>query len=384
MRESAGSASSQALKPRRLANLIRKRWWLVIPLLFFVTVMAVAGVGGYIVGTETRERNRIAQSQADLQEQFDLGVQDLLGGRYELARQRFEYILNINPDYPGAVELLSRSLEALNQPTITATFAPTPTSDLKPSPTVSSETLEGRLQNAKSELESGNIDTAIEHLVTLIALDPSFHRQEVDDLLYTALRTRGLDKIWSGRQEPGIYDLTLAEQIAPLDNQAASWKRSAAFYLFANSYFGLDWALSTQYFSQICQAGIWDGCFKYARSAWGYADQLFLEDEDPCAAVVQYDAALLTMPNVGPPPTATKVAEACLTATAEPPTSTVTATGSPEVTTLTPTLTTSPAAQTATATSTQVPAGATNTATVSPTPTVSPTSSATPSPSPTP
>jgi hypothetical protein len=173
--------------------------------------------------------------------------------------------------------------------------------------------------------------------------------------------------------------------VAALDSQAASWRRSAAYYLFANSYFGLDWALSTQYFAEICTAGVWDACFKYARSAWEYADQLF-KDEDPCAAVPQYEASLLTLEDAGKAPTATEAFDVCLTATAQSPTptatldltTTATPTGTLTGPTFTPTVTPTgapPATPTPTATLGDTP---TPTATATPTTTDTPTATDTP------
>ena len=62
-------------------------------------------------------------------------------------------------------------------------------------------------------------------------------------MMASSLRNRGMDNFYATRLEQGIYDLALAERFGPLDSQAVSWMNSAAFFIYANSYFGLDWSL---------------------------------------------------------------------------------------------------------------------------------------------
>ena len=299
----------------------RPRWWLWLAgIAAFGTVVVLAGaLTGYASGLGKRAARQQSEQGAAQREQFDLGVLDLLGGRYELAKQRFEYILSVDPSYSGALELLEEARAALNQPTLTPVPSSTPTLDVTPTATLDLSSLDGLVEAARAANNRGDWNTAIEILVTLIGEAPTHRRGEVNELLYAALRNRGLEKIWAGDREQGIYDLALAERLTALDGQAQSWRSTAGFYSFANSYFGLDWPLSTEYFAQICAAGIWDGCFKYARSAWEYADLLFKE-ADPCGAVVQYDASLLTLDRPDGPPTATEAFNICLTATAVTPT----------------------------------------------------------------
>lgn len=353
---------------------VRSRRWLVWfagIVLLGMTVLAGGALSGYAAGLSARDQRELGERGLVSQEQFDLGVQDLLEGRYELARQRFAYVLEIEPENTVARELLGEALIALDQPTPTPSLTPSPTLDISPTPTLDLNSMDGLFASAQAAHGQGDWDSAAEILVTLMAEAPDFRPAEVDQLLFSVLRNRGLEKIWAGDQEQGIYDLTLAERLFALDNQAASWRRSAAFYLFANSYFGLDWEKATQNFSQICTAGIWDGCYKYARSAWEYGKKL-MEAEDPCAAVVQYDASLRTRDDAGNAPTATEAFDICLTATAPAPTATITPTLDLTITVI-PTATVAGPTLTPTFTGTPGP-------TASPTETSTPTPTATPTP----
>lgn len=359
-----------------------RRRWLLLALGaagIGATVVAAGALTGYAAGLDQRQAQRSTEQAAAVQEQFDLGVNDMLEGRFEQARQRFAYIVEVDPEYPGARELLGDALVALNQPTATQTATPTPTVNITPSATPDLGSYDGMLASAQAATSQGNYDAAMDLLITLIAEAPEYRRSEVNQLLYTTLRNRGLEKIWRGDQEQGIYDLTLASRLGALDSQAQSWRNSAAFYLFANSYFGLDWGLATQYFADLCGAGVWDACFKYARSAWEYADLLVTENEDPCAALGFYDASTFTRQDLAQPPTATEAAALCLTATAPAVTATptldLTTTATPTLGPSTTPTNTGTGAPSPTATST-----ATAGPTATPTPTATHTSTATPTP----
>jgi len=311
----------------KLRRWLRGYWWaLVFPTLLLVGVVGAAFFG-YQDGVKAREAARVTAELQSIDDQFDRGVEDLLAGRYDLAIQRAEYILSISPEHEAAVGLLDLALEALNQPTRTPpppeTATPAP-----PTPTPDLSSLQGILDSARTAADSEDYDTAISLCLELRGRDPEYALADVNDLLYDALRNRGFSTILSGDLEQGIYDLNLAERFRPLDDQAASWRRSAAYYLYANSFIGLEWSQAYQSFADLCAAGIWDSCFKYAVSARSFGDEL--QEEDPCAALVPYEQSLVTLPDDELVPTATNVAERCLTATASLPTET--ATGTLEVT----------------------------------------------------
>jgi tetratricopeptide (TPR) repeat protein len=324
-----------------------KYWWLIMFPLFAAVVLYIGGYSGYQKGLVARTHAQSTDEAQSLLEQFNLGVEDLTAGRFELAQQRAEYILSVDPDNEAAIGLLDLALRALNRPTLTPTLEVTPTVTT-PTPTPDLSSIENTFSEASAAINRGDWDVALSLLIKLRAENPDYHSDEVDNLMFTGLRNRGLERILSGFLEQGIYDLSLAENFEPLDNQALSWRRSAEFYLFANSFIGLDWAQAYQWFSQLCGAAIWDSCYKFAISAHGYGDNL-VATEDPCGAVVPYDESLLTFFNDDLVPTATEAAVLCMTATAPTPTETPT----PEETiTLTPDVTIT---QTPTETSTPTP-----------------------------
>jgi len=322
-RATASPQQPSAPPPRR--GLPRSAVVLIGLGVFAVLVLTIATLTGISAGRQRGALSTDEMFARAAQEQFDLGVEDLLATRYELARQRFDYVLQINPDYPGASELLGRALAALELPTpMPVPTGPPPT----PTPTLDVSSLQALFDQAQASLGQEGWTTALEALITLRGRDISYRGPEIDALMSVALARLGVDEILRGLHEQGIYHLTLAERFGPLDGNAIAWRNSAAFYTAANAYFGLDWAESARLFGQICSARTWDSCRKYARSALEYG-HLLLATGDPCGAAIQYDQSLRTFSNDALEPTAEFAANSCLTATAGTPTPTQTETPTP-------------------------------------------------------
>lgn len=367
-----GSGDTQPIKTRPHQRRPRRRWiWIAAPALVLI-MLAVSILTGYYQGLAEREQASVENAAQVAQDQFDKGLEDLLAGNYALAQQRFEYVLSLDPQFPGASDFLNQALAAMNQPTATASPLASPT----PTETPDFSSFEGMFGSAQSAFAREDWDTALEILIRLRGEDPEYRLAEVNQMMDVALRNRGMQKLFAGDLEQGIYDLNLSERFSALDGQAASWRRSAAFYIFADSYFGLDWPLATEYFAQVCEANIWGACTKYGQSAKEYASQLAEEGEDPCLAVYYYEIAFGYVQAGEAGPTATEVFKRCETATAPAPTASTTPTsGTPTPTatfapgataTFTPSQTSGPSA-TPTNTSTGSPATSTATSTTPPT-----------------
>jgi len=375
--ERASQGSEARTRPGSLQSAFRKYWWILLFPVFLLIVLGVAVYTGYQSGSEQREIQVREQESLALLDQFNLGVEDLTAGRYDLAKQRAEYILSVDPDNEAAIGLLDLALKALNQPTITPTPLITPTKTT-PTATPDLSTVENHYEAAAAAVGRGDWSAALDLLIDLRAEHPDYRTEEVNQMVYTALRNRGFEKILQGNQEQGIYDLSLAERFAPLDNQAASWRRSAEFYLFANSYVGLDWSQAYRWFSDLCGAAIWDSCYKFAISARSYAD-LLVATQDSCNALLLYEQSLITLYDSSLVGTATEAANLCLTATAATPTETPTLEGT-ETETPTATATNGEVEITPSVTPTPTPSPAGSTSTPTPSQTASLTPTVTPSP----
>jgi Tfp pilus assembly protein PilF len=79
---------------------------IILSLLALLVLAATSAFGGYLSGIQRRTSFEATQVTSKVDEQFQLGVKDLQAGRYELARQRFEYVINLDPGYPGVTRIL--------------------------------------------------------------------------------------------------------------------------------------------------------------------------------------------------------------------------------------------------------------------------------------
>jgi hypothetical protein len=142
-------------------------------------------------------------------------LEDFEAGRDELARQRFQWVLEHNPSYPGAADRLADIMFRMG---ITASPTPQPTPTLTPTPDTRSR--DQLYESGKQLMAAGQWTEAIETLLKLRKDAPDFHTVEVDGWLYIAFRYRGIEKIKQADLEGGTYDLALAERFGPLDVEA--------------------------------------------------------------------------------------------------------------------------------------------------------------------
>jgi hypothetical protein len=75
-------------KSRPILSGVRKYWWVILFPLFTFIVVGISALSGYRSGLEERQNNEVEQEALTLLEQFNLGVEDLTAGRYDLAKQR--------------------------------------------------------------------------------------------------------------------------------------------------------------------------------------------------------------------------------------------------------------------------------------------------------
>lgn len=307
--EQANAPKSDPAPAHRAKPRILRFVWLLIPL-----SILLAAAGGYFTGTRQGQQEHLETVGQTTDEQYQLALEDLAAGRYDLARQRLEYISRLDPAYPGVPEKLAEALVELNAPTQAPTPIVTPTPNLAP--------IEEMFDQAQAAFDQEDWSLAMETLIALRAKEPDYRSIEVDRLLFLCLRNRGVFRIeQEGRLEEGIYDLSRAELFGPLDRDANNWREWARLYLLANSYMGVEWGQAAYHFSQLYLIAPYlkgDTYLKYAQAAQAYGDQLY-DGADSCAAQDQYQQSLNAWNNEMLQPTATKAAKACMTATAPKP-----------------------------------------------------------------
>ena len=329
-------------KSKKKFPIVRFLLWVVL----FCGLVSIAVVLGGLIGARSTAQSQhstaTAFSKTSLNEQFDLALQDISENRFEVARQRLEYVIGQDPSYPGVTEKMAEVMSILYATATPTPPAPTetatPTRDLRP--------VEDLFKQAQSLVAAQKWTEAIDTLIALRQADPAYQTARIDGMLFISLRQRGVDKIWKdGDLEGGIYDLALAARFAPLDVQANSSRELARLYVIGSSFWEVLPDQAIIYFSQVAAAapGLrdlsgWTASARYREVLIQYGDQLAAKKEW-CTAQQQYELAL-SMGSDGAlqekannaaiqcsPPTGTP------TATGESPTATVPSYASPTSTT---------------------------------------------------
>jgi tetratricopeptide (TPR) repeat protein len=297
--------------PARPARVARSLWLLGLSLAcILLGVIGAAAYAGYQAGLSEHETQARATQAVELQLQYDLGVADLAAGRYELAAERFTYIVQRDPNYPGAAEKLAEARQAMQI---------TPSVATSPPPTPSADPAE-IFALAERYYAENNWDGVITQVALLHTLDPNYEALQADQLLFEALRHRGVERIQGDAMEAGISDLNQAEAYGPLDAEAANLRLWATYYLAAQSYWGVNWEQTVGILQELhlLAPNFRDTSSKLYQATLNYAAQLSAAG-DACGAAAQYAnaQALLADPGVAEAQ-ATAQANCLLTPTATP------------------------------------------------------------------
>jgi len=234
-------------KPSRVA------FW--ISLLVLISALGLGTTAGYNEGVRERVNAQKTSVAKSLGEQFALVQQDFDAGRYDVARQRLEYILQQDASYPGAAAKLA---DVLVKQSITPTPVPTDTPTITPTPDLRSQ--EAIFAQAQQQAQDKDWTGLLGSLDSLRKADPTYKVIQVDGWYYTALRNRGVDQIMgqgayakTTNMEGGIYDLTLAERFGPLDGYADGLRNFARMYITGSSFWDVNWPQAVNYFRQVAQ-----------------------------------------------------------------------------------------------------------------------------------
>jgi tetratricopeptide (TPR) repeat protein len=241
-----------------------------------IVILALAVLGGYQSGIAIRKNALTSAMVEQLMEQYEYTLVDIEFGRYSLAKQRLEWIISVDPAFPGAQEKLTEVLVLMNVKTPTPTPSPSPTPDFSGA--------EQAYARAQQLIAAQDWPGALAALDEMRKLDPNYQQSQVDGMYYFAFRNYGYDLITKqGNLEGGIYQFTLAERFGPLDRDSASLREGARYYLIGASFWELDWEQAVFYFDQVYRgyAGLWDGTMTAAQRYWyasmRYADELFAQ-----------------------------------------------------------------------------------------------------------
>ncbi|MEJ2601120.1 MAG: hypothetical protein P8Z00_22505 [Anaerolineales bacterium] len=105
-------------QPVQKSTAVRRlpRWIWAFPIVMLAILAAAGGaLAGYNSGQRAVHSSQAHQEVQALEGQYKLALEDLQAGRYEVARQRLEYILTQDPSYPGAQDKLAQAMTVLGK-----------------------------------------------------------------------------------------------------------------------------------------------------------------------------------------------------------------------------------------------------------------------------
>ncbi len=291
--------------------------WILLGILVMILLILLGAFWGYQNGINRRVANEESTVLARAAEQYELALSDFENDRIQMAEQRIEYVLSLDPTYPGAAELLRQVLIKSN--TLPTSSVPTQVVALEPTFTPTPDFRgEEEIYNAIVELMKQSLwDEAIMAVNALREKNLDYRAIDVDGFYYIALRNRGVEKIGGGNLEPGIYDLSLAERFAPLDGSSDGIRNWARLYLTGASFWEVNWEQVIVYFSQIqpTYPNLRDGSGmtateRYRTALYRYGDQLAAAG-DFCLAKDYYYLSLAVVNDPILEPTAINLVDLC-------------------------------------------------------------------------
>jgi tetratricopeptide (TPR) repeat protein len=319
-----------AVKPKR--RLFLK---IVIGIGIILVGLLIGSAIGYYHAIDLRQQNEAAQRILTATTHFQRALEAQAAGNLKLAQTQIEYVIQVDPNYPGAVDKLTEIMMAQG-----AAAIPTPEPTAAATSTPDNRGAEELFAQARQYLAESQWAAAVDTLDNLRKLSREFRAIEVDGMYYVGLRYRGMEKIYAGSLEEGIYDFALTERFGPLDWDAYTMRESARLYINGASSWGLDWGQVVDVFAQIYPAvpnlrdgSGWTATDRFRIANVKYADQLAGQGSY-CDAEYYYNQAFALSDDQIVAPTATAVYDLCHpAATATTETEVVPTSGPPVATT---------------------------------------------------
>ncbi|MEX2161998.1 MAG: hypothetical protein WD751_08800 [Anaerolineales bacterium] len=276
--QSAASPSPKTASPRP-----RRTRWILASLGLFAFLGGLGAFSGWQMAVFARQDEFLRQGAVEANFQFQLGLIDLQNGACDRAKERFIFVIELIPQFPGVQDnLIQASLCSGSTPVPEGVSLAGATAE--PSATPDPRGAELIFNDAQNLLLARDWDTMLPLLDTLRKNFPDFQPIEVDRMYYIGLRNRGSDRILAGDLERGIFDLNRAEQIGPLDNEVANYRQWAVWYITGQSFWEVDWPQAFYYLGLVKDAApnlhdlnFFTAADRWAEAAIHYAD--FLIDE---------------------------------------------------------------------------------------------------------
>jgi tetratricopeptide (TPR) repeat protein len=298
--------------------------WVVLGILGMLTIAFIGAFIGYESAINLRQAEQQNRVLVLATTQYELSLQDFAKGNLDNAKRRLEYVIQVYPTYPGAANKLAEVMVAMAQNNQTP-IASTPIPVVEATKDTRGEV--AIFAQAQQQLITKDWQNLFNSVNSLRDLDPAYEAIKVDGMYYLALRNVGMTNITSGNLEQGIYNFSVARQIAPIDLEADGLQRAAEEYIDGGANWGVNWQIAVNNFELLYQNYPFLSDFNGVTSKQRYAESLeglgdtYEVTYDWCHAKDQYSlsASIMTLQGVSdklsqaeaycsnPPPTPTPI-----------------------------------------------------------------------------
>lgn len=254
----------------------------------YLAVGYYAWQSGETLRSQHEQESRVQQYER----QVALAQEDIERGGYNLAIHRLDWVLEKDPANEEAAALRQQAQAAIKT-ALTPIAPPTPTFEPEPTVVLSEEANpEDELVRLQRLYDREQWNELLPAVLAMQHQFPSFERMETDLLLYEAHLNLGLQQIQGEQIEIGISNLTQAERLGDLPQEALDYWLWAELYLEGIAYYGVNWGVSASVFRELCLSAPFykNACDKLFESLVNYGDQ-YLFNQDFCPAVDLYREA---------------------------------------------------------------------------------------------
>lgn len=247
-----------------------------VAILCVVAIVAL-GLGGFSLGLRDR-----AQASSNLAAQhYQVGVDHLTHGEYDLAIAEFELVLRLQAGFPDAQTKLTQAQQAQkveHLPTLVATLTVMPLSQ--------------DVAVIEQAFTRQNWTAVIDLGEQFLADHPDYQRDDIIQMLFTAYQKTGELAVDQDRLSDALRLFDRALVLNPDDPTVTTTRQQAALYLAASSYWGADWQRTIDTFAQLVDLDInyKDAFQKLYLAHVGYADDS-AANGDWCLAASEYALA---------------------------------------------------------------------------------------------
>ncbi len=294
--ETSEPAEVDGKKPK-----VRRGKWVWLGILIMLVIIAIGSGIGYQSALQARMAEDTNHRLELATTQFLKAEQDQAAGNLNMAQDRLEYVMTIYPNYPGVTEKLAEVMLAISlSSSQDPNPQPTPEVVVTAVPTKDTSVVSELFIQAQNQLTAQDWPGLLNTVNQMRNLNPAYESIKVDGMFYYALRYNGILKIQEGELEVGLYYFAMAETIAPLDGDIESWRRYAQNYIYAGTWYGVNWYKAAEAFYSVYQdvPYLMDSSKitskqRYVNSLEGIGDMMMLEMKKDyfCQAVDQYEKA---------------------------------------------------------------------------------------------